>query len=157
MISSGGPWYFFRCWSHGLLRCLSIYLLCCNFASAANAPALLLFGDTDHRTFLGCLNCNQFDSNSVCDQFGHYGSEFSSESIWDEFGHFGSRFSSDSPWNEFASSPPVIVDKQGNFYGYFSSNSVQVQRTRIPWAVTLLDAAAKVDNLAQLRDAFCRN
>ena len=48
----------------------------------AQTPALLLFGDADHKTFLGCLNCSQFDSGSVCNQFGQNGSEFSSYSIW---------------------------------------------------------------------------
>jgi hypothetical protein len=47
-------------------------------SATAQTPALLLFGDPDHKTFLGCLNCSKFDSGSVCNQFGDNGSQFSS-------------------------------------------------------------------------------
>lgn len=68
-----------------------------------------LYGGTGYRQFLGCFTCNQFDVESVHNQFGLYGSAFSSTSIWNQFSDFGSRFSSNSACNEFATNPPVLV------------------------------------------------
>jgi hypothetical protein len=42
----------------------------------AQTPALLLYGGGDHQTFLGCVNCSQFVADSICNQFGQFGSEF---------------------------------------------------------------------------------
>ena len=55
---------------------------------------------------------------------GPYGSEFSSKGIFNEFAGFGNEFNSSSPWNEFSTSKsvPVLVDRNGNFYGYFTIN-----------------------------------
>ena|SRR5208282_1792661 len=92
-------------------------LLLASITSVTFAQALKLFGGVDHDVYLGCLNSGKFDSNSVWNQLGTYGSKFSPNSIWNQFGTYGSKFSNDSPWNEFASDPPVIVDSSGNFYG----------------------------------------
>ncbi|MTH57876.1 hypothetical protein [Paracoccus litorisediminis] len=94
------------------------------FAAQAEGQEFLIFGGDDHDVFLGCLNCNAFASDAICNEFGA-GSEFKSESIFNEFGKFGSEFSSSSPWNEFTSSDsvPVVVDREGNFYGYLTINT----------------------------------
>jgi len=88
------------------------------------AKDLLIFGGDNHDEFLGCLNCSEYDSNSVCNGYGSFGNEFSSSGIWNEFAGFGNEFSSDSPWNEFSTSKsvPVVVDRDGGFYGYFTIN-----------------------------------
>lgn len=93
------------------------------FSGVASAEELLLFGGRGHDVFLGCVNCNEFNSESICNEFGA-GSEFKSDSIFNEFGNFGSEFSSASPWNQFSSSDdvPVLVNRQGSFYGYFTIN-----------------------------------
>ena len=39
-------------------------------AATADSTPLLLFGATDHKSFLGCLNCSQYNSGSVCNQYG---------------------------------------------------------------------------------------
>jgi len=93
-----------------------------------NAESLLIFGGKNHKTFLGCLNCNNFESKSIWNSFGKYGNRFNSNSIWNQFGNFGSEFSADSPWNEFASNPPIIVDKNGKFYGYLTRNEFKEKR-----------------------------
>lgn len=51
--------------------------------------------------FRGNLNGNQFDPDSVSNQFGKYGSQFSPESINNEFWE-GSEFHPDSPNNQFS-------------------------------------------------------
>ena len=76
------------------------------------AQTLLIYGGSDHDVFLGKLNADCYDS----------------ESIWNEYGTYGSEYSSYSPWNEYASTPPVIVDSRGNFYGYLTANEFISQR-----------------------------
>jgi hypothetical protein len=117
---------------------------------------LLLFGDANHKTFLGCLNCSQFDRGSVCNEFGQNGSEFSSQSIWNEFSNFGSEFSSFSPWNEFSTPGPVIADKDGNFYGRLTANQFASDRTRIKQLNQLTDLVADGHlKLEAARKLFC--
>lgn len=77
----------------------------------------MLFGGPDHRTYLGCLNCSEFNQDSVVNEFGPYGSSFSPTSIRNQFSPYGSSFSQYSACNPFALDPPVIVDGQGNYYG----------------------------------------
>ena len=57
-------------------------------------------------TYLGQLNNNQFDPNSVSNPFGRYGSEFSPKSINNQFGRYGSEFSQQSPYGGFNPPPP---------------------------------------------------
>ena len=76
------------------------------------AQTLLIYGGSDHDVFLGKLNADCYDS----------------ESIWNEYGTYGSEYSSYSPWNEYASTPPVVVDSRGNFYGYLTANEFISQR-----------------------------
>lgn len=59
--------------------------------------------------FLGYVNANNFDGNSLANSFGPYGNSFSSVSIWNQFGTYGSRFSALSPWNSFTSTPPILI------------------------------------------------
>lgn len=83
---------------------------------------LILIADDDKKTYLGRLTTNKFDSESIYNDFGTYGSKFSSNSIWNEFGSFGGKFSSYSPFNEFTSTPPLIVDGNGNIFGRLTVN-----------------------------------
>jgi len=81
--------------------------------------AIIVAQDSSN-TVMGRI-ANSFDSGSIFNEFGTYGSEFSSESIWNEFSTFGNKFNSDSPFNEFSSSPPMII-KGGKVIGYLSTN-----------------------------------
>lgn len=83
---------------------------------------LYLYADDGTGTFLGNINSNQFDTDSIANQFGKYGSEFQTKSIFNEFGTCGSQFSQYSPFNEFASNPPKILDKNGKVVGYLTAN-----------------------------------
>ena len=89
-------------------------------ATYGQTPALLLFGDENHKTFLGCLNCTKYDAGAVCNKYGDHGSKYNSDSIWNPYGDFGSKYSDDSPWNRYSSSGPIIVDNDGHFYGRFT-------------------------------------
>lgn len=125
--------------------------------SAQQTKALLLFGGKDHQIFLGCLNCVAQADVSVCNSFGKFGSSFEDNSIWNSFGSFGSSFSEFSPWNSFSDSAPIIVDKDGKSYGYFSVNSFHHDRTTIPWLVAILEFQESKDDLDKTRDKMCGN
>jgi hypothetical protein len=133
-----------------------LFLLALATSSAlAQPPALLLFGDANHKTFLGCLNCSQFDSGSICNQTGQNGSEFSGYSIWNRLSNFGNALSSYSPWNQFSSSGPIIVDKDGHFYGQLTANRFAVDRTQIQRLNQLTDMVADGTELEVVRNRFC--
>ena len=60
--------------------------------------------------YLGNLNSNKFDPNSVANPYGKYGSKFSPDSINNPYGKYGSKFSPDSATNPYGNGGPIIVD-----------------------------------------------
>ena len=121
---------------------ITLTLLLC--IVSLQAQTLLIYGGSDHDVFLGKLNADCYDSESIWNEYGTYGSKYSSKSIWNEYGTYGSKYSSKSiwneygtygseyssysPWNEYASTPPVVVDSRGNFHGYLTANEFISQR-----------------------------
>jgi len=106
---------------------------------------LEIWGGLSYNQYLGCLTCNEFNSESVFNQFGRYGSQFSSTSIWNAFSQYGSRFSSYSACNEFANSPPRVIDVTRNvFVGELTLNQFRSNAWREPVVV------------AWLREQVCR-
>ena len=117
-----------------------------------------LWGGTGYTTYLGCLTCSSFDINSICNQFGTYGSAYSTSSIWNQFGTYGSSFSSYSPWNSFSSQAPAIYSSNGLlFYGYFSVNSFMFNRTQNSGYLNVLNYYAATRNLSLTRTYACGN
>jgi hypothetical protein len=123
----------------------------------AQTPALLLFGGSAHDTFLGCLNCNRYDANSVCNRYGDYGSKYATDSVWNRYGDFGSKYSDSSPWNRYTGSAPVIVDQSGNFYGHLSANKYHSNRTQIALFNQLVEVVVEQDDLDKARDIYCND
>ena len=89
---------------------------------------ILLFGGKNNKDFLGCYDCSKYESSSICNEYGIHGSQYSSSFIWNDYETYGNRYSLSSPWNEYSSSNdvPVLVDKEGNFYGYFTINEYRL-------------------------------
>jgi hypothetical protein len=73
-------------------------------------------------TFLGKLNPNQFDPESIFNQFGRYGNRFSQTSIFNRFSNYGNQFSNLSPYNKFTQTPPKLFVK-GKFVGFLTVNT----------------------------------
>lgn len=84
---------------------------------------LLVFGGRNHDVFLGCLNCSEYSTNSVLNEYGNFGSRYSAKSIRNAYSPYGSLYSSESACNPYASHPPVVIDRSGNFYGYLTLNA----------------------------------
>ena len=102
-----------------------------------NGQTLHLYGGSGHDVYLGCINCNNFDSDSIWNAYGTYGSSYNSNSIWNEYGTYGSSYNPYSPWNSYSTTPPVVVDKEGNFYGYFTVNEYKAKRADFGLALTI--------------------
>ena len=107
---------------------LIMALSCLFWSSRVDAQTYHIYGGKSYDVYLGCLNCNPYDANSIWNAYGTYGSVYSSNSIWNAYGTYGSNYNSYSPWNAYSNDPPVIVDKQGNFYGYFTKNAFKSKR-----------------------------
>ncbi|MDX9906548.1 MAG: hypothetical protein RBS55_08195 [Bacteroidales bacterium] len=105
----------------------------------ASCQILHLFGGSDHNVYLGCLNCNKYDANSIWNTYGTYGSKYNINSIWNAYGTYGSKYNLYCPWNQYSSDPPVVVDKEGNFYGYFTVNKFKYNRADFELALTIYE------------------
>ena len=82
----------------------------------------MIFGGENHDVYLGCLSCSEYDADSVHNAYGKYGNYYNAISIHNNFGKYGSAYSSLSACNAYANNPPVVVDKDGHFYGYLTVN-----------------------------------
>ncbi len=77
----------------------------------------------DDGVYLGRLT-NRFDSQSIYNEYGTYGSRYGSLSVYNEYGKYGSRYSSFSAFNPYASTPPILV-KNGTAIAYFTVNTTK--------------------------------
>ncbi|QGM28956.1 hypothetical protein GI482_00345 [Bacillus sp. N3536] len=96
-----------------------IVKLIMNPGSSSEEGKMELYGQDGE--YLGILTTNKFQSDSVFNEFGSYGSKFSSTSIWNKFGTYGSEFSTYSAFNKFSQQPPTVVI-QGEVIGYITVN-----------------------------------
>ena len=127
------------------------------FCTRALTQDLLLFGGSNHDEYLGCLKCSESRTDSVCNGFGKYGNEFGTN-MWNEFSSpYGNEFSSSSPWNEFSTSKsvPVLVDRNGKFFGYFTINDSRSDAVRFSSDLAKLFKQHK-GNLEKVREALCQ-
>jgi len=138
------------------MRIPSYLLACSSFLLASQGTAqdlaLLLYGGENNSVFAGCLNCNQYDTAAICNQYGDFGSRYSGTSIWNPYGNFGSRYQNDSPWNQFGSGL-AIVDSDGNYYGQFTLSLNN--QTKLPLVLSIFDAYRAMEDLGALRDLLC--
>ena len=72
--------------------------------------------------FLGNVNTNAFDPDSLANPWGAYGSAYASLSIWNPYGLYGGTYSSWSAYNPYAMTPPAIFIG-GQFHAYVTKNA----------------------------------
>lgn len=77
----------------------------------------------DGKTFLGMLTSDKYGSDSVYNTYGTYGNKYASSSIWNEYGIYGSKYSTTSAFNDYTSTPPIILDGNGEICGYLTTNT----------------------------------
>lgn len=76
----------------------------------------------DRKKFLGTINFNKYDTNSLANKYGTYGNQYSQDSVFNKYGTYGSQYNNESPFNKYTNTPPVIVDPNGNVVGILTSN-----------------------------------
>jgi hypothetical protein len=108
-------------------------------ANVALSKELYLMGGKNNEVNLGCITCSKYSSESVWNSYGTYGSKYSSNSIWNIYGTYGSKYNPYCPWNSYSNTAPSVVDKEGNFYGYFSTNKYISNRVTDEWLIDILD------------------
>jgi hypothetical protein len=72
--------------------------------------------------FIGNLNSNPYDPNSISNPYGKYGSRYSPDSVNNPYGKYGSKFSHKSARNPFATDAPKLYDSNGKYMGKLSTN-----------------------------------
>lgn len=82
---------------------------------------------TPSGVFLGNVNRNKFDSDSLVNPYGQYGNRYSVESIFNQYSQYGSPYGTESPYNKFSTTPPMFV-KGGETLGYLTVNQYLTPR-----------------------------
>ena len=77
-------------------------------ASTLSAMAQSPYLRSQDGKYLGNLNSNQYDPNSVANPYGRYGSRYSPDSINNPYGRYGSPYSSQSANNPYATQAPRV-------------------------------------------------
>ncbi|OKH12112.1 hypothetical protein NIES592_19035 [Fischerella major NIES-592] len=72
------------------------------------------------RTFLGIVSPNRYDSDSICNRYGDYGSRYGN-GIFNRYGKYGDRYSEQSAYNPRAEHPPLLIKNQ-QIIGFVSKN-----------------------------------
>ena len=101
------------------------------------SQTLQLYGGKNHDEYLGCINCGKYDKNSIWNEYGTYGNKYNAKSIWNKYGTYGNKYNSISPWNAYGTNPPIVVDKNGKSYGYFTVNEYKNKRADFEVALTI--------------------
>lgn len=83
---------------------------------SASAQDGLILVDPSSGQYLGNLNSNRYDPNSVANPYGRYGSPYSPDSINNPYGQYGSPYSPNSVNNPYTSGGPVIINRGGLNY-----------------------------------------
>lgn len=93
------------------------------------SPRYVIFAQDGQ--FLGFINTNRFDSESVCNGFGSYGNKYSSTSIWNKLGTYGGSYNAYSAFNDLGATPPIILEYDGSnlipIY-YLTTNGIKSPR-----------------------------
>lgn len=90
----------------------------------ARGESFLLASDGE---FLGLLTTNRFNTDSICNMYGQYGSRYAAKSIWNEYGRYGSQYSLLSPNNPYSLRPPRII-LRGRDIGFLTCNEYKLGR-----------------------------
>lgn len=83
---------------------VTIFLLVISFGAHADSP-IIVSGDGE---YLGKLNSNRYDPDSVSNEHGRYGSRYSPDSVNNPYGKYGSRYSNESANNPYATDAPRV-------------------------------------------------
>lgn len=96
---------------------LSLALATCIYAQTPSVRS-----NDGRGKYLGNLNTNRYDPNSVSNPHGKYGSPYSPDSVNNPHGKYGNKYSPYSARNPYATKAPVITGADGEYLGKLSAN-----------------------------------
>lgn len=82
--------------------------------------------------YLGKLSCNPYDSESISNPYGRYGSPYGN-TLTNPYSSFGSPYSSRSWSNPYATDAPRIYASDGTYLGKLSSNRYDPESISNPY------------------------
>ena len=85
--------------------------------------------------YLGEYSSNPYDSDSVSNPYGQYGSEFSPDSINNPFGQYGNPYSPNSATNPYATDTPKLYSSDGKYLGKVSANPYDPDSISNPFGI----------------------
>jgi hypothetical protein len=102
----------------------------------------LIYAGPLHREYLGCLNCDQFDTNSVWDGYAAmgWGNAFADAS---HFARYRSPHDRYSACDAFAADPPILIDRSLNHYGVLNVSTTRSDSICGPHGVKSICEALK--------------
>ena len=103
----------------------------CAVLCTLGAQAQSLYGPNGE--YLGELNNNRYDPNSVANPYGQYGSPYSPTSVNNPYGQYGSPYSPTSANNPYTTNGPVVVSPKGNYLGTFNANPYDANSVSNPY------------------------
>lgn len=113
-------------WAGLCLALLAPSLMPCTLQAqeAITRQKLVIYGGPLFREFLGCVNCDPYETDSVWNKYSPLGWENS----YSDYSHlyvYRQAHGVYSACDPFASSPPRVVDPQNKFYGYLNISKVR--------------------------------
>jgi len=92
--------------------------------------------DYGNGKFLGTLNGNRYDPNSVSNPYGQYGSRYAPDSVNNPYGRYGSPYSPDGSANPYTTGGAKVVDPEsGKFLGTLNSNRYDPNSVSNPYGI----------------------
>jgi hypothetical protein len=95
-------------------------------AGLCDYNGMYLFSQEHPEQYLGYVIDDQYDSESIINDYGTYGSRYSSTSIRNQYSAYGSSFGTYSAYNSFASYPPIIwryINDRWEAVAYLTKNT----------------------------------
>ena len=89
--------------------------------SGAQSREILIMGGASQDKFLGCLTCSEHAAGSVWNDYDTHGWA-NKYATWNRYGENANPYAGHSACNQYATEGPVLVDRQGNYYGRLSVN-----------------------------------
>jgi len=77
---------------------------------------------SDKGHYLGSLT-NKYDTDSIFNKYGTYGSKYQPDSIWNKYGTYGSPYSMESAFDKYTSTPPLVINRERKVIALLSTNS----------------------------------
>lgn len=71
--------------------------------------------------YLGVVSSDQYAAESICNQYGQFGSPYAAKSVWNKYAQYGGTYASNGAYNPMAQKPPLVI-QNGQPIGILTKN-----------------------------------